>query len=70
MIRKELLTRKIEDLRMNLETVIEEKEELINPEVVKASQSMDKVLIQYYRVFDVRGLGILKKGGEIEPVQA
>jgi len=55
MKREELLTRKIEDLRMNLETVINEKGELINPEVVKASQSMDKVLILYYRILDMRG---------------
>ena len=64
MKREELLTRKIEDLRTDLETVIEEERELIDPEVVKASQSLDKVLIQYYRMLGIRGLRILREGAE------
>jgi len=55
MKKEEYLIRKIEDLRMNLEAVIREKGELISPEVVKASQSVDKVLLQYYRVLGIRG---------------
>lgn len=46
---KELLARTIEDLRTDLENTIKEKRELTDPEVLKASQAVDKVLIQYYR---------------------
>ena len=61
---KKHLARKIEDLRTDLETVIKEEKELIDPEVVKASQSLDKVLIQYYRRLGIKGLRILKEGAE------
>lgn len=54
MNREDYLLRKIEDFRMNLEAVIKEKEELVNPEVIKASQSVDRVLLQYYRILGMR----------------
>lgn len=64
MNRVELLARRIEELRTDLSTVMEEERELIDPKVVKASQSLDKVLIQYYRVLGMRGCRVLKEGVE------
>lgn len=64
MKRETLLAREIEDLRTDLQTVIEEKKELIDPEVLKASQSLDKVLNQYYRMLRMNGLRILEEGAE------
>ncbi|KUO68005.1 MAG: hypothetical protein APF77_03770 [Clostridia bacterium BRH_c25] len=64
MKRKVLVSKEIEDLRMDLETIIEEEKELINPKVVNASQSLDKVLIQYYRMLGTRGLRMVEEGAE------
>lgn len=64
MKREKLLAREIEDLRTDLQTVIEEKKELIDPEVLKASQSLDKVLNQYYRMSRMNGQRILEEGAE------
>jgi hypothetical protein len=64
MKKEEQLTRKIEDLRTGLETIIEEEKVLINPEVIKASQSLDEVLIQYYNMLGIRRLRILKEGAK------
>lgn len=64
MKKEEPLTRKIENLRTDLETVIEEEKELMNPEVIKASQSLDKVLIQYYRKLRIGRLRVLSEGAE------
>ncbi|HYE83126.1 MAG TPA: aspartyl-phosphate phosphatase Spo0E family protein [Clostridia bacterium] len=58
---KAQLSKRIEELRVDLETVISEERELIDPKVVKASQSVDKVMTQYYRVSMKRGLGVLKE---------
>ena len=58
---EEILSRKIEHLRTDLETVIEEEKELIDPEILKASQSLDKVLIKYYRRLGMSGLRILEE---------
>lgn len=55
------LAEKIEELRMDLEAVIEEENELIDPKVVKASQSVDKVMAQYYRTHMKRGLVAVKE---------
>ncbi|HYF83540.1 MAG TPA: aspartyl-phosphate phosphatase Spo0E family protein [Clostridia bacterium] len=64
MKRVETLSIRIEELRKDLKVVIEEEKDLVDPKVVKASQSLDKVLIQYYRVLSMRGYGILKEGME------
>jgi hypothetical protein len=64
MRREKLLARKIENLRTDLENSIEKEKELIAPEVVKASQSLDKVLIQYYRALSMRGVRFLKGGAK------
>jgi hypothetical protein len=45
----ETLSRKVEELRTDLKSVLEAERELIDPEVIEVSQSLDKVLIQYYR---------------------
>ena len=60
----ETLARRIEELRTDLKVVIEEERELVDPKVVKASQSLDKVLLQYYRVLRMRGYRILEEGVE------
>ena len=64
MSREKQLARKIEILRTDLEAYIEMERELVDPEVVKVSQSLDKVLIQYYRLLGMRGLSILKEGAK------
>jgi hypothetical protein len=46
---------RIEELRKDLKVVIEEEKELVNPKVVKVSQSLDKVLLEYYRILGMRG---------------
>ncbi len=61
---KERLARKIEVLRTDLEAVIEEKKEFIDPEVIKASQSLDKALIKHYRLAGIKKLKILEEGVE------
>ncbi len=60
----ETLSRRIEELRKDLKVVIEEEKELVNPKVVKASQSLDKVLIQYYSVLGMKIRRVLKEGVE------
>lgn len=62
MSRVELLATKIEKLRTDLNLVLTEDRELVDPEVIKASQSLDKVIIQYYRVLGMRGRRRLKEG--------
>ncbi|MHB1393523.1 MAG: aspartyl-phosphate phosphatase Spo0E family protein [Clostridia bacterium] len=64
MKRVDTLARRIEELRTDLKVVIEEERELLDPKVIKASQSLDKVLIQYYRILGMRGRRILKEGVE------
>ena len=64
MSRIETLAKQIEELRTDLDSVLQEDRELVDPKVVKASQSLDKVLIQYYRVLGMRGCRILKEGME------
>ena len=61
---KEQLARKIEDLRTDLDVVIKEGKELTNPEVIKASQSLDRVLNQYYRLMELGGLRIIEEKAE------
>lgn len=61
---KEQLARKIEYLRRDLESVIVEGKELTAPEVVKASQSVDKAMVQYYRLMQRNNHTILEKGAE------
>lgn len=51
-----MVTKKIEELRTDLKSVMEEEKELIDPEVVKVSQSLDKVLIQYYKILELKGV--------------
>lgn len=58
------LARKIEDLRTDLEAVIKEGSELTSPEVIKASQSLDKVLNQYYRMLSIKGLRTIEERAE------
>ncbi|HYF82496.1 MAG TPA: aspartyl-phosphate phosphatase Spo0E family protein [Clostridia bacterium] len=60
----ETLASRIEELRTDLEVVMEAENELIDPRVVKASQSLDKVLLQYYRILRIRGFRILEEGVE------
>lgn len=64
MKRVETLARRIEELRTDLKVVIEEERELVDPKVVKASQSLDEVLLQYYRLLGLRGYRILEEGVE------
>ena len=64
MKRVQTLARKIEELRKDLKVVMEEDVELIDPKVIKASQSLDKVLIQYYRVISTRRYRMLKERAE------
>ena len=40
----------IEDLKVNLESLVAEETELINPEIVRVSEALDKILIKYYRL--------------------
>ena len=61
MSRLEMLAKKIEELRTDLDSVLQEDRELVDPKVVKASQSLDKVIIQYYRVLGMRGRILLKE---------
>ncbi len=61
---KEQLARKIEDLRTDLEVVIKEGKGLTSPEVIKASQALDKVLNQYYKLLELRGLRIIEEKAE------
>jgi hypothetical protein len=49
MNRVDVLARKIEELRADLYSVMEEDRILVDPKVVTASQSLDKALIRYYR---------------------
>lgn len=60
MKKEELLVKKIEDLRTDLETIIDEEKELIDPEILKISQSLDKVLLQYYRMLEIRRLRVIE----------
>lgn len=64
MERKERLARKIEVLRTDLESVIEEKKDFVDPEVIKASQSLDRAIIKHYRLAGVARLRILEEGVE------
>lgn len=49
MKREELMAKEIEELRTGLEKTINERNKLTDPEVLKASQLVDQILIQYYR---------------------
>jgi len=60
----ETLARRIEELRTDLKVVMEEEIELVDPKVVKVSQSLDKVLLKYYRALGLRGYRILEEGVE------
>lgn len=62
MRRDKLLARKIENLRTDLENSIEKEKKLIDPEILKASQSLDKVLAQYYKALNVKTVSLLKEG--------
>lgn len=64
MNRIDTLARKIEELRTDLHVVMEEDRDLVDPKVVKASQSLDKVLMQYYRVLGMRRCTLLKEGAK------
>ena len=46
----EILAAQIEDLKVNLESLVAEETELINPEIVRVSEALDKILIKYYRL--------------------
>lgn len=46
----EMLTVRIEELRSVLRHLLEGQRELLDPEVLRVSEDLDKVLIQYYRV--------------------
>ncbi len=60
----EKLENKIEQLRTDLKVVIEEDRALVDPKVVKVSQSLDKVILQYYKMLRIRGYRIIEEGVE------
>lgn len=47
MSNKELLLKKIEEIRALMNKLIEEKDELIDPEIVEVSQQLDRLLNEY-----------------------
>lgn len=47
MSNKELLLKKIEEVRELMNRLIEEKDELIDPEIVEVSQKLDRLLNEY-----------------------
>lgn len=55
MNRIDALARKIEELRLDLYSAMEEERSLIDPKVIEVSESLDKALIKYYRVLGMEG---------------
>lgn len=50
MLEIEEILRQIENLRKNLNTLIEEKDTLLDPKVIAASQMLDSVLNEYDKI--------------------
>ena len=46
----DMLTTRIEDLKLNLENLVEGEEDLSSPEVIKASEALDEILLEYYKI--------------------
>ncbi|MGE5632334.1 MAG: Spo0E family sporulation regulatory protein-aspartic acid phosphatase [Caulobacteraceae bacterium] len=61
-----VLTVKIEELRSDLKDLVEGPRELVDPEVVRVSEALDKVLIQYYRVLGKKRHNVIRPNNRIE----
>lgn len=52
MLKKELLLKKIEEVRDEMNKLIREDNKLLNPQVIKLSQKLDKLLNEYNNLLE------------------
>jgi len=61
----ETVAAKIEELRANLRKLLDEHREIQEPEVLRVSEALDRAIIQYYRLYAIRGTGSNTNKGRV-----